>query len=109
MLLQATRELLFNVVKHSKMREASVRVDRGPDESVRITVRDTGVGFDAGTIGRAVNAMGGIGLFSLRERLALTGGGLTIESTPGHGSSVTVWVPFPREASQSVPAAMEVG
>jgi PAS domain S-box-containing protein len=97
MLLQATRELLFNVVKHSKTRSARVRLEHGADQSVRITVQDTGIGFDAATIGREVNATSGIGLFSLRERLALTGGGLDIESTPGHGSSVTVWVPFPRE------------
>jgi PAS domain S-box-containing protein len=93
MLLQATRELLFNVVKHSGKKEAGVLLERSADGSIRITVRDNGVGFDAATIGRAVKASSGIGLFSLRERLALTGGGLEIASAPGHGSSVTVWVP----------------
>jgi signal transduction histidine kinase len=101
MLLQATRELLFNVVKHAKVHTASVRVERGADGSVRLTVQDTGVGFDAVTIGHAVNATSGIGLFSLRERLALTGGGLDVESAPGHGSSVTVWVPIPRDALEA--------
>ena len=36
---------------------------------------------------------GGIGLFRIRERLSLAGGGLEYASTPGKGSRFTVWVP----------------
>ena len=44
-------------------------------------------------------ASSGIGLLSIRERLALAGGGMDLESTPGAGSRFTVWVPSPQAAS----------
>jgi PAS domain S-box-containing protein len=103
MLMQATRELLFNVVKHAHIKRATVIAELAGDGSVRITVHDGGVGFDPGRVGQVVDATSGLGLFSLRERLALVGGGLVIESAPGKGSSITVWAPA------SVPVAQAAG
>ena len=93
MLLQATRELLFNVVKHSGVKKAVVRVGPAADGRLAVTVSDEGAGFDAASIQDPGTRSGGIGLFSMRERLALTGGGIEIESSPGHGSQFTIWVP----------------
>ncbi|HEY9594172.1 MAG TPA: ATP-binding protein [Spirochaetia bacterium] len=97
-LLQAARELLFNVVKHSRATSATVVAEHDPDGTVRITVSDNGIGFDPRDHDeRTTDAKAGIGLFSIRERLALTGGGLDVQSAPGGGTSVTVWAPGVRE------------
>ncbi len=92
-LLQSVRELLFNVVKHAGIKEARVDLDRTPEGFVRVTVSDEGAGFDPEKARAPGPASGGIGLFSIRERLDVIGGGMKIESAPGQGSRVTVWVP----------------
>jgi len=92
-LLQSVRELLFNVVKHAGVKEAGVDLARGPDGSVHVTVSDEGAGFEPEKARTPGLAAGGIGLFSIRERLDVIGGGMRIESAAGRGSRVTVWVP----------------
>jgi len=92
MLLQAVRELLFNVVKHSGVRSALVTVEVPPEGRLVITVSDDGKGFDM-TRATGIGASGGIGLFTIRERLALVGGGMDFASTPGGGSRFRVWLP----------------
>ncbi len=107
-LLQSVRELLFNVVKHAGVRKAVVDLVRGPDGSVRVTVSDEGAGFDAVKIGARGPASGSFGLFSVRERLDVIGGGMKIESSAGRGSRVTVWVPGdPPGTAASVPPGRE--
>jgi PAS domain S-box-containing protein len=113
MLLQAIRELLFNVVKHSGVKKAVVRLGTAADGRLLVTVSDEGVGFDVASIADPGSRSGGIGLLSMRERLALTGGGIEIESSPGHGSRFTVWVPTrfvkPAEERGSVKVPPEAG
>jgi signal transduction histidine kinase/ActR/RegA family two-component response regulator len=93
MIMQATRELLFNVVKHSGAKKASVLVGPLAHGRFQISVSDKGSGFDVEALGRAGSTEGSIGLFSIRERLALTGGGVDIESARGKGSTFTLWLP----------------
>ena len=90
-LLQSVRELLCNVVKHAGVKEARAELARGPDGCVQVTVSDTGAGFEP-DLSRAPGPRG-IGLFSMRERLDVIGGGMRIDSAPARGSRVTVWVP----------------
>lgn len=98
MIFQVVKELVQNVVKHSRARNASIRLveDR---EAVSVTVADDGAGFDAGDIG-AVDAEGGFGLFSIRERAKSYGGKIEIDSRRGKGSRVTVVLPKTAGASR---------
>ena len=89
LVFESVRELLFNSVKHSGAPGAKV-VLRQEGETVRIAVSDQGQGFDAS---RSAGVSGGLGLFSIGERLTLIGGWLEIESTPGQGSRFTVIAP----------------
>jgi PAS domain S-box-containing protein len=86
------QEALTNAVKHSRAPEFSV-VLRGEPAAIFLEVADRGIGFD---VQAAVG--GGLGLFSMRERLTLIGGGLSIDSRPGHGTTVRVHVPLERRA-----------
>jgi PAS domain S-box-containing protein len=109
MLVQAVRELLFNVAKHAGVTRARVRLAVAADKRVQITVSDEGIGFDAAGILSTGSAASGIGLFSIRERLALAGGGMESESSPGTGSRFTVWVPSPPAAPPKDDAAPLAG
>ena len=108
-LLQAVRELLFNVVKHAGVREAVVDLARTPDGHVSVSVSDSGVGFEPGSALVPGQSAGGIGLFSMRERLDVIGGGMKIESAIGNGTRVTVWVPADRGPSTPPAAAPTTG
>jgi PAS domain S-box-containing protein len=85
---RAAQELLFNVAKHARVREAKVRLRRVRDQ-LRLTVSDEGCGFDPASLDKT----GGYGLMSVRERAELLGGHMTIKSTPGRGSIFFLVVP----------------
>jgi len=67
-------------------------------EHVSLIIEDTGVGFDASS---AEMVGGGLGLIGMRERAALVGADLQIESTPGRGTTVIVRAPVVARAIKS--------
>jgi PAS domain S-box-containing protein len=87
-LYQAAQELLFNAVKHAGVREGRVRLRRR-GRYVCVAVSDRGRGFDPKTLGDAA----GFGLLSIRERVELLGGRMTIRSAPGAGSRFLLTIP----------------
>ncbi|MFZ0426975.1 MAG: PAS domain S-box protein, partial [Acidobacteriota bacterium] len=94
LLFQSVREALFNVVKHAKVIHAHVTLTHPDFEHVQVVVRDEGAGFDTENLSfESGRATGGFGLVSIRERLALLGGTLQIESTIQQGTVVTLTVP----------------
>jgi PAS domain S-box-containing protein len=90
-LYQVVRELLNNVVKHSRALNAQVLIDM-EDGHFQVKVTDDGVGFDPRTLG-APSDEGGFGLYSIRERLLAIDGSLGIISSPETGTVVTATVP----------------
>ncbi len=94
LLLQAVRELLFNVVKHAGVSEVAVSLLQS-DERIRVEVRDQGEGF---SVDSAMNdATRSHGLWHVRQRLELIGGRMQIASTPGAGTRVIVDCPLRAE------------
>ena len=84
------QEALNNIVHHSRAHSAQVLLKREADW-LTLEVQDDGIGFnpDVRRAGRAT----GFGLASMRERLALIGGEMTIESRPESGTRVCVRAP----------------
>lgn len=93
-LFRALRELVLNVAKHARARRCAVSFDREGDE-VRLEVDDDGVGFRP-RAGARQEVGGGFGLFSIREQLRRLGGRIEIDSQPGAGTRVRLWVPLAR-------------
>lgn len=92
LLFQSVRELLFNVVKHAATDHATVELTETTTGELRIVVSDEGRGFD---VTAAANKQGsGFGLFSVRERLSLFAGRMSIESAPGQGTQITIHIPI---------------
>lgn len=87
-LYRIVQEALTNVAKHARARNAVVRLARD-EKGIRCTVRDDGAGFDV----RAVSGEKGLGLAGMRERLDASGGTLRIDSWPGAGTELRVWIP----------------
>jgi PAS domain S-box-containing protein len=91
-LFQIVRELLVNVGKHSRAKQAKIILSL-ENEALKIQVNDDGIGFDAKRIYDAKSQKGRFGFFSMRERLQYLGGGLEVKSKPGQGSQIVLNVP----------------
>ena len=87
--IRVIQEALTNVRKHSGAKAVAVRITETSGR-VAIVVEDDGAGFDPtrATIGRDA-----FGLQSMRERVALVGGTLSVEAAPGRGTRITARVP----------------
>ena len=102
LLFQATRELLFNVVKHAGVKAARVEA-QWRDSEVAVSVVDQGRGFDPQRSLPNDKQEGGLGLFAIRERVELMGGEMKVDSAVGRGTRMTLVVPV----AAAVPDAAE--
>lgn len=93
-LYQSIRELLFNIVKHSGTDSAQVSLIKDLGGNLQIKVSDHGIGFDSALINKDSGPDGHFGLFSIRERLSLLKGTLTLESVPAKGTHCTLIMPL---------------
>jgi signal transduction histidine kinase len=87
-LFRIAQEALRNVVKHSGSTEAEVELS-GYAGGIDLCVSDSGRGFDL----ESVKGVAGLGLISMRERLRLVGGHLSIESEPSRGTRICARIP----------------
>jgi PAS domain S-box-containing protein len=95
-LFRVLQEASHNVLKHSGVSRFDVEL-RGVANHAYLTIRDTGKGFDASA---AVGGRG-LGLVSMRERLHLVGGTLSIKSGSTRGTEILADVPLPRGVAVS--------
>lgn len=90
------KEALHNILRHSAATKAEVRVT-GDDKYFRLLIRDYGCGFDP------ASPRSGAGLTGMKQRAKSLGGRLSIETSPGCGTSLTLEVPWrsPRKSAAS--------
>ncbi|ALG13460.1 sensor histidine kinase [Kibdelosporangium phytohabitans] len=85
-LYRAAQEAITNARRHGQAETVSVVVTFGLAD-IRLVVSDNGRGFRLG------ESHNGFGLLGLKERAALVGGSVTVDSAPGSGTRVAVTVP----------------
>jgi signal transduction histidine kinase len=104
---RAVRELLINVAKHAGTDSAEVESITLRSESggniLRIRVTDNGRGYDPELVNARPHR--GLGLISIRERLALIGGTAEIRTAPGAGTRSVLTVPLDRDRAAAGSAA----
>jgi len=88
-LYRVLQEALQNVVKHSVSRHAHVSLN-GHINTINLTVMDSGTGFHPHEAMRGP----GLGLTSMKERLKVVGGQLSIDSQPGRGTMIHAVAPL---------------
>jgi signal transduction histidine kinase len=90
-LYRLVQEALTNAMKHAKASNVWIRAWR-EDFTQCCTIRDDGVGFKM-RHGQGTHRKG-LGLVAMRERVSAVGGTLQIESSPGHGTEVSIRLPL---------------
>jgi signal transduction histidine kinase len=83
------QEALTNALKHAGASRIEVSVIEDERE-LKIVVRDDGRGFTT------FDVDAGFGLIGMRERVALAGGVLSVESSAGHGTRIAATLPVER-------------
>ena len=90
---RVAQEALTNVVRHARAKAVIVEL-RHSGEQLHLRVRDDGVGFEVAATREKARRGSSLGLLSMAERAALTGGGLEFTSNPRKGTEVHAWFPL---------------
>jgi len=93
MVLQNTfficKEAINNIAKHSHASQVEGKLIWGKDD-LTIEITDNGIGFDLNSI----DPQGHYGLSIMQERVNQIHGNFQIQSEPGAGTKVTIWIPI---------------
>ena len=92
-------EAVNNARKHARAEHIWVTLRPFEKEMALLEVRDDGVGFDVASVNRSYDQRGSLGMVNLRERTELVNGVLDIQSAPGKGTRVQVYIPLTDEAT----------
>jgi signal transduction histidine kinase len=87
------RELLINVTRHANVKTAHITA-RCADGRLTVKVTDDGSGFSS--LGSSSKSSVGLGLATMRERIAYVGGAFQIKSRRSRGTIATIQVPMNR-------------
>ncbi|WLW50238.1 sensor histidine kinase [Streptomyces sp. YU58] len=98
-LLRVVQEALTNARRHARAMSVSVTLSYLGDV-LAIDIQDDGTGFSPAA------RHPGVGLITMRERIAAVHGTFAVESAPGEGTTVAVAVPLPAEPASSEPSAV---
>ena len=88
-LYRIVQESLRNIVKHSQAKRVRIALV-GERNRIHLSIQDFGIGFDAD----GLKVKEGLGLASMKERVSLIEGELSIRSRMGHGTTIEVWAPL---------------
>lgn len=94
-------EAVNNARKHAAAEAITVRLRQMDMGLLLLEIQDNGAGFDVKAIAQNYDkrSSSSLGMVNLRERAELVNGLLNIESTPGKGTNVQVYIPLTEEAA----------
>ena len=92
-------EATNNARKHANAPHIWVRLRPYEKEVALLEIEDDGLGFDVEEVNKSYDKRGSLGMVNLRERTELVNGLLNIDSSPGNGTRVQVYIPLGEEAA----------
>jgi signal transduction histidine kinase len=92
-------EAVNNARKHAAAANIWVRLKELDPGLALLEVQDDGIGFDVNAMNKAYDKRGSLGMVNLRERTELVNGLLNVQSQPGKGTFVQVYIPLTEEAA----------
>lgn len=97
-------EAVNNARKHAQSPRIYVRLSqvKNEPEIAWLQIADEGLGFDVEAVTKSYDKRGSLGMVNLRERTELVNGLLHIDSAPGKGTRVNVYIPLSEEAADKL-------
>lgn len=92
-------EATNNARKHANAPHIWVRLRPYEKEVALLEIEDDGLGFNVEEVNQSYDKRGSLGMVNLRERTELVNGLLNIDSSPGNGTRVQVYIPLSEEAA----------
>jgi signal transduction histidine kinase len=92
-------EAVNNARKHAQARDIWVNLQSVKLGLALLEVQDDGIGFDVAAMNRSYDQRGSLGMVNLKDRTELVNGVLDIQSVPGKGTRVQVYIPLTEEAA----------
>jgi len=92
-------EAANNARKHANAMYIWVRLRQFETNIALLEIEDDGLGFDVEAVNKSYDKRGSLGMVNLRERTELVTGLLNIDSAPGKGTRVQVYIPLTEEAA----------
>ena len=95
---RVAQEALTNVARHAHASQVDVCIRKLPC-AIGLTIKDNGKSFQTD---RVLNAQRNrrLGVLGMRERVEMVGGKFTIESAPGHGTTIQAQIPIKNDAKE---------
>jgi signal transduction histidine kinase len=92
-------EATNNARKHANALHIWVRLRPFETGIALLEIEDDGLGFDVAAVNKSYDKRGSLGMVNLRERTELVNGLLNLDSAPGKGTRVQVYIPLDEEAA----------
>jgi len=92
-------EATNNARKHANALHIWVRLRPFETNIALLEIEDDGMGFDVEAVNRSYDKRGSLGMVNLQERSELVNGLLNVDSAPGKGTRIQVYIPLTEEAA----------
>jgi signal transduction histidine kinase len=92
-------EAINNARKHAQAAHIWVSMRLLEEGLTLLEIQDDGIGFDVPAVTRSYDQRGSLGMVNLQDRTELVNGLLNVQSTPGKGTRVQVYIPMTEEAA----------
>jgi two-component system sensor histidine kinase UhpB len=94
-LYRIVQESVTNALRHAQTTAVDISLIQSDDGALQLTIKDNGVGMDIDSVDQTQH----FGLLGMRERAQALQGNFSIDSTPEHGTSISVTIPItPKES-----------
>jgi signal transduction histidine kinase len=91
------REAISNIKRHAYTSDAWVDFHTDNLDTLTITIRDNGLGFDPSDVRQDYSLRGSLGMLNMTERAELLNGKLTIDSVSHEGATITLTIPLQQQ------------
>ena len=98
-LFYIVEEAVNNARKHAAAPSIWVRLKQMDPGLALLEIQDNGIGFELKSVNNNYENRGSLGMINLRERTELVNGLLNMQSQPGKGTLIQVYVPLTEEAA----------
>jgi signal transduction histidine kinase len=92
-------EAVNNARKHAQAGHIWVNLHSMDPGLAIIEIQDDGIGFDVAAVNRSYDQRGSLGMVNLRDRTELVNGVLDVQSVPGKGTRIKVYIPLTEDSA----------